>query len=94
MSAGACPSGLGKVCNAPNNKDGVVNVLDLSHGRVNLVHIGCSVLGRLSSEIVSGLHNHESLRSIKWTCQLIKHQTDAWDRCGYMIPEHGEQNEE
>jgi hypothetical protein len=85
---------LVEVCNAPKDQDGVFKVLELRHGRVNLVYIGCSVSGGLFNEIVNGLHNDANPRRLGWTDQLIKDETDALDVYWYVTPGNGDQKKE
>lgn len=70
---------LEKTCNAPKDKDGVFKVIELRHGRVNLVFIGYSTTGGLFNEIVNGLHFDKNLRKLGWKLQVQKDQTDALD---------------
>lgn len=63
---------LEQVCNAPKEKDGVLKVLELRNGRINLVYIGYSSSGDLFNEIVNGDHFTKQPRKTAWTHQMIK----------------------
>ncbi|SNS74497.1 hypothetical protein SAMN06295967_12117 [Belliella buryatensis] len=85
---------LGKVCNAPKDKDGVFKVLELRNGEINLVYIGFSNSNGLYNEIVNGAHFDKNPRNIGWTDQLIKDKTDAIDVYWYVTDGKYDQKKE
>ena len=70
---------LEKVCNAPKDKEGFFEVVELRNGRVNTVYIGCSNSCGLYDEIVNGMHYDKNPRKIGWKDQMIKDETDTLD---------------
>ncbi|MCB0646698.1 MAG: hypothetical protein KDC49_08545 [Saprospiraceae bacterium] len=79
---------LEMVCNAPKDKNGVFKVIELRHGRVNLVYIGYSNSGGLFDEIVNGRHFDKNPRKTGWTYQMIKDGTDALDIYWYVLADN------
>ena len=75
---------LEKVCNAPKDKEGVFEVIELRSGRVNSVYIGCSNSCGLFNEIVNGMHYDKNARKNGWIYQMIKDKTDALDIYWYV----------
>ena len=80
---------LNEVCNAPKNGSGVYYILELSHGNIEIVYIGCS--GKVSNDgaikhrknglferIVNG-KQFGAARHISWAKKIEEEGIDALD---------------
>lgn len=76
---------LATVCNAPKDKQGVFEILELRKGKINLVYIGHSTKDGLFDAIVLGVHRDGKPRNTSLPTQLLKDETDALDFYWYEI---------